>query len=842
MDEQQYGRLQTRALTLLSEREKTVDLTVVHVATDLVPSTKARIFKFFAAKKETPNDPRYEIVLDEHGEPADLESFRKGEGVELFVRRDLVVDRAQLPQLGMAEAPITIKPVENNLTLNSGDSLEELITVTIPKSSAAQKVDVYLLADTTGSMGPVLANVQMSVDAILTGLTGVLGLDLAFGVGNYKDFPSPGASPFQHQVSVTTDLAVVRGAINAWVASGGGDIPEGQLFALEQLAEDRDGVIGWRFDAKPIIVWFGDAPGHDKVCRALTGLDQDISEGRVSGALSRRNITLIAISTSTGPGLNADPTAGAVDYVATCGNPAGSSDQATRLTDATLGTLLTDVEPTAIVTAILDTLADAVSTINDVHLDPVGAAGAFVDAINPRRVGPLDATVDQAVQFHVRFKGVQPCADAAQEFEGSIAVVVDGDVKATKTLRVTVPRCPRITEIEGDPSAAVARINFVNDTGQISVFTRGGNAQLLRCFNNGDPEIVANWPWEDWGRPGGPGGTRVSDAPFGIASFQESVNQHNDFIHAFVKGGDGHLYEIFWDGTQRSNWIDHNQPYWQASLAASPTVVTFRRTYYLPQDDTYEWDSVDQLGAFVWGSDSLLYQHHENWHGHGRPPGGADVGSVPGVCHRPFFFIYAFFVGNDRHLYARHTTNVEKTSWGWVDLGQPNENTGTGVLWFWRPGVVSFFHDQQNRLYTFVTGTDNHLWVHVWRGREPRLPNPDSGQWFDRGTPNNVSIASAASVVTCPHNGNDQIYAYVRGSDRHLYVQFWDAMNSVWVWRDLEQPASATVRSEPSAVVCRYPNSDPLYVFIRGSDDHLYMCHMDSGINNWQWKDLSVQP
>jgi hypothetical protein len=367
MDEQQFIRLQARALDLVGQREKTGALSVVHVATDVVPSTNARVFKFFLAKKETPNDLQYEIVLDEHGEPVDLNSLPKSDVAGLFVPRKMVVDRKRLPRLNAAEAPITIKPSENNLTLNPGDTLEEIITVTIPKSGAVRKVDIYFLADTTGSMRGVLAQVQMSADAILTELLGKPGLDLAFGVGNYKDF-FDGGDPFQHQLSPTADLDAVRAAINAWVAAGGRDIPEAQLFALHQLAEDRHGAIGWRFDAKPVIVWFGDAPGHDKVCRALTGLASDISEGTVIGELARKGIILIAISTSTGPGLDADPTDGADDYINDCGEPQGFEGQATRLTDATFGILLTDVDPTGIVEAILNSLSALLARIDDVHL------------------------------------------------------------------------------------------------------------------------------------------------------------------------------------------------------------------------------------------------------------------------------------------------------------------------------------------------------------------------------------------------------------------------------------------------------------------------------------------
>lgn len=215
--------------------------------------------------------------------------------------------------------------------------------------------------------------------------------------------------------------------------------------------------------------------------------------------------------------------------------------------------------------------------------------------------------------------------------------------------------------------------------------------------------------------------------------------------------------------------------------------------------------------------------------------GRTDVGSIPGTPREQdwYFqpFVYAFVAGTDNRLYVSHATNYIANSWNWQDLGQPNQNVGVG--WLRRPGIVWYLCDRQRRLYTFITGTDGHLWVHVWRGV---LHNTDLGFWADLGTPaSGVTVNSAASVVTCPHGGREQIYAFVRGSDNHLHLQLWDAAHSVWVWRDLGQPPGATVRSDPSAVVCQHAGADPLYVFVRGNDDYLHMCHLDSGAGTPVW-------
>lgn len=173
---------------------------------------------------------------------------------------------------------------------------------------------------------------QAGANSILSALTG-LGLDLMFGVGNYKDFPPASPSPFTHQLNPTNVAANITAAIGTWSAIAGGDIPEGQFLALDQLAQPPGGSIGWRAGAKRIIVWYGDAPGHDPICAAISGLGSAITEASVKAKLVAEQITVLAISTAT-PGLDADPVPISTDYTGTCGAPGGTAGQASRLAAA----------------------------------------------------------------------------------------------------------------------------------------------------------------------------------------------------------------------------------------------------------------------------------------------------------------------------------------------------------------------------------------------------------------------------------------------------------------------------------------------------------------------------
>ena len=160
-------------------------------------------------------------------------------------------------------------------------------------------------------------------------------------------------------------------ALRIAITTGGGDAPEAQLFALHMLGEAPGGGIGWRPDSKRIIVWFGDVPGHDPICTAMSGLP-DITEATATARLAGEEITVLAISTDTGvvDGLDGDPTAGATDYTCTVGGLAG---QATRIAGATGGTAVAGIDAGKIVDTIIDLIESAVLKIDKLTLEPTAA-------------------------------------------------------------------------------------------------------------------------------------------------------------------------------------------------------------------------------------------------------------------------------------------------------------------------------------------------------------------------------------------------------------------------------------------------------------------------------------
>ncbi|MCP5103778.1 MAG: hypothetical protein GY950_10390 [bacterium] len=430
--------IEKKALEVLQKRGKEKNLLIGNVLVDNIPSTGKNIYKVDAFKADEPNGPRYDIVLDENGKEVDLAKMSKADEKPFFERPQLTLEPG--PITGKA-ASITINPNENILVLEQGDVFDELITVTVPADTGVDKVDVYFLADTTYSMVNILASVRTGANNILNSLA-ASGLDIAFGVGNYKDFPKDPYA-FQHQQNPTTTVASAAAAINSWSHSGGWDTPEGQLYALDQLAQAPGGSIGWRTGAKRIIVWFGDAPGHDPVCSAISGLSYDITEASVTGKLTTQSISVIAISTDSGTpdALDGNPTGGN-DYTSACGSPGGTAGQATRIAAATGGIHVTGISEATIVNTIITLVSSAATTINNINLAAVGGTAPFVVSISPAGgYGPLSGDTDHNLDFKVRFEGVVPCTAVDQVFTGYINVIADGVVVARKRVRITVPAC-----------------------------------------------------------------------------------------------------------------------------------------------------------------------------------------------------------------------------------------------------------------------------------------------------------------------------------------------------------------------------------------------------------------
>ena len=158
--------------------------------------------------------------------------------------------------LGTAAQAQSISPNAVSHTMNVGETFTINKSITLGPGGATT-VDLFFLGDNTGSMGAIIGKAKSGATDIMNALpTGY-----QFGVGAYFGDPSEGvppASAFVQNTALTANKAAAQAGIDAWIASGGGDTPEANFFALKQVADNT----GWRAEAQRLIVWFGDASSH----------------------------------------------------------------------------------------------------------------------------------------------------------------------------------------------------------------------------------------------------------------------------------------------------------------------------------------------------------------------------------------------------------------------------------------------------------------------------------------------------------------------------------------------------------------------------------------------------
>src|SRR5262245_28737655 len=140
-----------------------------------------------------------------------------------------------------------VDPTRVDLNLGRGDSSTQTVSLTVPATGAAPKVDVFLLLDDTGSFGPVGPAVLSQFPAIIAQLRAALpDVDLGFGVGRFEEYANFALQdgvgrPFilnQPIIASTApgfDLAM-QSALNRSAPGDGGDNPESFLEGLYQTA------------------------------------------------------------------------------------------------------------------------------------------------------------------------------------------------------------------------------------------------------------------------------------------------------------------------------------------------------------------------------------------------------------------------------------------------------------------------------------------------------------------------------------------------------------------------------------------------------------------------------
>ncbi|MCC6233017.1 MAG: VWA domain-containing protein [Verrucomicrobiales bacterium] len=306
----------------------------------------------------------------------------------------------------------SITPASFDSTLNVGESVTIKKTVTVDAGTpTSSKVDVFFLADTTGSMGGAINGVRNNASSLLSAISG-LG-DVQFAVGEYKDFPrSPygGGGDFSYKLNtpMTANTSTIQTGINQWGASGGADGPESQLAALKDLAESS--ATGWRPGSARVLIWFGDIWGHDSATEpAYPGP----TEAQATAALVNNNIQVEAIDVGS---LN-------------------GTGQAGRIAAATGGHVNNSSNSSAIVAVIQSAIDTAFANYSSVALDLSEVPAGLSASVDPASItGAFDRSATRSFDFELTLT-----ADAAGTYTFNVYGLVDGGRVATETDRIHVP-------------------------------------------------------------------------------------------------------------------------------------------------------------------------------------------------------------------------------------------------------------------------------------------------------------------------------------------------------------------------------------------------------------------
>lgn len=211
--------------------------------------------------------------------------------------------------IGSTTAYAAVDPPTYSDALDPGASVTITKTVTTPE--VLPQPDIVLMVDRTGSMGGAIDNVKTNMAAIVSTVEAAQP-DAQWAVASYCDVNEP--DPFLLHSNLSDDPTATVSAVNSISLCSGGDTPEDQLNALWEIGDGGDAV-SFRPDSSRIVVWFGDAPGHDP------SLGHTLADATTS--LTDAGITALAVSVGF--------------------DDLDSTGQATIITDATGGALYSGV-------------------------------------------------------------------------------------------------------------------------------------------------------------------------------------------------------------------------------------------------------------------------------------------------------------------------------------------------------------------------------------------------------------------------------------------------------------------------------------------------------------------
>ena len=129
----------------------------------------------------------------------------------------------------------------------------------LPNALMARQVDIFILMDATGDMGSQIAIVKNGfLSTFVPTVLDAIGpdSDVVIGIGSYRDEGEIPPYLYKLNQGLTSSYGSVQTSLNNLSAAGGGDAPEAQLYALQQIASTttwREGSTHVALDRKSVV-------------------------------------------------------------------------------------------------------------------------------------------------------------------------------------------------------------------------------------------------------------------------------------------------------------------------------------------------------------------------------------------------------------------------------------------------------------------------------------------------------------------------------------------------------------------------------------------------------------
>lgn len=311
-----------------------------------------------------------------------------------------------LPSTPRSFGPARLTPANEHVYLHPGESAWRSYSLRLPPLPTP--IDVDFLMDTTGSMGPTICALRQAVQELINDLAG-LGIDVHYGVGQFKDYPMapygwPQDFPYRREYPIGPPSMDLVYALTRLIEGGGLDGPEANLPALFQSATGAGQLpyvppgmdSGFRDESLKVIVHMTDTIFHDEEAYPGPSFEETLD------ALKQEHITQIGVAARSTARRDLERTAEATGAIAP---PGGLDCNDDGMVDILAGAPMVCAFSESEGTVMSDMIVELLSAIKDLgEVELVAQANSrMISEMTPPKYPSVNLRAEHTLDFDVRF-------------------------------------------------------------------------------------------------------------------------------------------------------------------------------------------------------------------------------------------------------------------------------------------------------------------------------------------------------------------------------------------------------------------------------------------------------